>query len=112
MKTITLPSGKSVSVPSTGDDWQLYTCSMACGRAAASLTAAVVRVAKEIDQMASKGYRPTEAGASHLMNKVIYPVMSKYSSFGASDTEPRGVAYDAIDRIVSVVTGDRVRYSY
>ena len=112
MKTITLPSGKSVKVPSTGDDWQLYTCSMACGRAAASLTAAVVRAAKTIDEMASKGYRPTEAGASKLYQDVIYPVMSRYADFGASDTEPRGVAQDALDRVISVVTGERIRNCY
>jgi len=112
MKTVTLPSGKNVNLPSTGDEWQLYTCSKPCGRAAAALHAAVVRVAKEIDRMASKGYRPSEAGAEKLYRDIVSPVMTKYSSFGASDTEPRGVAYDAIDRIVSVVTGERTRYNF
>ena len=106
MKTVALPSGKTVNVPSTGDDWQLYTSSMACGRAAAALTAALVRVAKEIDRNVAKGYRPTEAGASELYRTVIEPVMSKYASFGAYDTEPRGVAYTAIERVTTTLTGE------
>ena len=105
MKTVVLPSGKSVSVPSTGHDWQLYTSSMACGRAAASLTSALVRVAKEIDKMAKKGYAPTRQGAYKLYNEEIYTVMSRYSDFGAADTEPRNVAYDAIERVVQTITG-------
>lgn len=105
MKTVVLPSGKSVSVPSTGDDWQLYTSSMACGRAAASLTAALVRVAKEIDAMAKKGYAPTPAGAYKLYNDIVEPAMNRNSEYGACDTEPRNVAYDAIERVVRTVTG-------
>jgi len=112
MKTVTLPSGKNVNLPSTGDDWQLYTSTKGCGRAAAALTAAVVRVAKEIDKKASEGYRPTEKGAAHLYATVIEPVMAKHSNFGACDTEPRGVAYDALDRIVSVVTTETIRYNF
>lgn len=106
-----VPAPKTSGTPERAH-WQLYTASMACGRAAASLTAAVVRAAKMIDQMASKGYRPTEQGAQKIYQDVIYPVMSRNANFGAYDTEPRGVAYDALDRIVSVVTGDRVRYSF
>lgn len=105
MKIVVLPSGKTISVPSSGEDWQLYTSSMACGRAANALTAALVRVAKEIDRMASKGYRPTAEGAETMYASTIEPVMSKYSAFGALDTEPRNVAYDAIERVVMVVTG-------
>lgn len=104
MKPVILPSGKSVNVPSSGDDWQLYTSSMACGRAAAALTGALVRVLTEIDQHVSKGYAPTPDGAQHLYSTVIEPVMSKYAKFGAYDTEPRSVAYEAIERTVRRLT--------
>ena len=106
MKTVALPSGKTVNVPSTGDDWQLYTSSMACGRAAAALTSALVRVLKTIDSNVALGYRPTEAGAQNLYSTVIAPVMSRSASFGAYDTEPRGVAYTAIERGVKALTGE------
>lgn len=74
------------------------------------MTAALVRIAKEVDKAALKGFRPSEAGAEKLYVDMLYPVMSKYSTYGACDTEPRGVAYDAIEKIVSTLTGDRPRY--
>ena len=108
MKTITLPSGKEVRVPSTGDDWQLYTCSMACGNAARALTGALVKALRVIDAHAAKGYAPTPRGAEKLMAEVIYPVMDKYAKFGAADTEPRGVAYSSMERAIEKMTGHRV----
>ena len=108
MKTITLPSGKSVRVPNTSKDWELYTRTMKCGNAARALTAALVKALRVIDQHASKGYAPTERGAAKLMNEHVYPVMEKYAKFGAFDTEPRGVAYSTIERAVETMTGHRV----
>lgn len=107
MKTVALPSGKSIKVPSTGEDWQLYTSSMKCGRAAVALTCALLRVAKTIDRMALRGYAPTRTTAHQMYYSVIYPVMDKWSDFGACDTEPRNVAYDAIERVVQTLTGLR-----
>jgi hypothetical protein len=104
MKPLVLPSGKTVNVPSTADDWQLYTVSMACGRAALALTSALVRVLKDIDQHVTQGYAPTPEGAQMLYRTVIEPVMSRYAKCGAYDTEPRGVAYDAIERTVRRLT--------
>lgn len=108
MKTLTLPSGKSVNVPSTGEDWQLYTYSMKCGNAARALTAALVKALRIIDQHAAKGYAPTSRGAEKLMGDMIYPVMNKYAEFGACDTEPRNVAYGSMERAIEKMTGHRV----
>jgi hypothetical protein len=89
MESITLPlTGKVVSVPSTGRDWELYS-TMACGRAARALTAALKKALHEVDKAAKDGYAPTEDGLDRLMSKYLDPVMSKYSEFGAYDTEPR-----------------------
>lgn len=83
-------------MPKTGDDWQLYTCSMACGRAARSLTAALKRVIKAMDTM-----RPLNAqNVLKEMDKHLDPVMHKYAEYGAYDTEPRYVARRAIVRAV------------
>lgn len=72
-----------MNLPKTADDWQLYTCSMKCGTAARSLTAALKRALK------------TETVAE--AQEIWYAVASKFSSYGATDTEPRDVAYTIID---------------
>lgn len=111
MKTITLPaSGKEVRVPSTGEDWQLYSTSMACGTAARSLTAALVRVLKVLDRHATNGYIPTDEGARKLYDEHLRPVMGKYSAYGACDTEPRGVAYGTMEKTVRTLTGRSVYF--
>ena len=109
MKTLTL-STCTVSVPTTADDWELYTSSMKCGNAARALTAATIRVIKTIDAYAQKGYAPTPEGASKLYREIIEPVMSRYSKFGAYDTEPRGVAYYTMERAIQKITGRSIYF--
>lgn len=108
METMKMKSGKEISIPTTGEDWQLYTYSMKCGTAARALTAALKKVLVEIDANASKGYAPTSRGADALIGKHIYPVMRKYSDFGAEDTEPRYVAYHTVEQAIERLTGHRV----
>lgn len=102
MKDIALPSGKTVRLPSTGEDWQLYTSSMACGRAAYALTSALTRAVQQLDAQAQRGFTPTPAKLEELYSKILGPVMLRYAKFGAADTEPRGVAFDALERAVKV----------
>lgn len=45
---------KRFTVPKTADDWQLYTASMKCGRAARSLTARLNKVVMQILGMTQK----------------------------------------------------------
>ncbi len=70
--------------PTSGDDWQLYTCSMKCGHAARSLTAALRRALKE--EGAGKAYDVWRATAI------------KWAAYGALDSEPIGVAAEVIEK--------------
>ncbi len=108
METIKLPhSGKEVRIPSTGSDWELYTSSMACGRAARALTSALKKAVAVVDKAAKDGFRPTENGYYELYEKYGVPVCSKYASFGAYDTEPRSHFIMALEKVVETVTGSR-----
>ncbi len=78
------PSPKERKMPTTGEDWQLYTSSMKCGTAARSLTAALKRGIKTGDPR--KAYDIWSAASI------------KYAAFGAADTEPRNVALDYIEQ--------------
>ena len=75
--------------------WELYTSSMKCGRAERALNAALARAAKKMTSEFRK--RKLRAGddesigrlIAELRDKIMEPVMGKYSEYGASDTEPR-----------------------
>ncbi len=85
-----------VRIPTTGEDWELYTSSMACGRAARALTAALKRALLVVDKAIKAGTGHTDDGLETLMDQHLYPVMSTYSSYGAYDTEPRYHAIHAL----------------
>jgi hypothetical protein len=107
METILLPhSGKEVRIPSTGNDWELYS-TMKCGSAARALTSALKKAVVVVDKAAKDGFRPTEEGLYELYEKFAGPVCQKYSEFGASDTEPRSHFIMALESVVEVVTGSR-----
>ncbi len=107
MEEFTLPlSGKTLSIPSTGGDWQLYTSSMPCGRPAHALTAGLKRALKAVDKAAARGLALTifnEREVEELVETYVRPVMTKWSAWGASDTEPRETAYSAILDAVSAL---------
>ena len=86
---------KGVIIPVTGEDWQLYTCSMKCGTAARGLTAALKRAFKHFEKnMGRDGKSAAETLGDAY--KLVGEAMGKYSKFGACDTEPRGVAKQAL----------------
>lgn len=70
----------------TADDWQLYTVSMNCNAAAAALNKAII-------ESVGEGLSRDET------DYAVEKVMDKYSSFGAYDSEPRGVLRDTLDKI-------------
>lgn len=84
---VTLDVGK---LPVTADDWELYTCSMKCGAAARSLTAALKRA---IAACAS-GKSTYEAMEEHFNS-----VASKFAEYGAQDSEPMHMAERILDRV-------------
>jgi CO/xanthine dehydrogenase Mo-binding subunit len=73
--------------PETPDDWQLYPG----GKAKSAAKALTAALAKAIEAV-KKGMSPEDAYA-----KFVEPVGDKYAAQGASDTEPRNVALDALE---------------
>jgi hypothetical protein len=82
-------------IPSTSDEWELFTSTMSCGHAARALTAAMKRALKRFERVAPKE-GPTKAFSAAYSEWL--ETAYKYSDVGASDTEPRWVAQDAIQR--------------
>jgi len=84
-----------MNMPTTANDWQLYTCSMNCGTAARSLTAALKRVIKKVEDMKMSEIKKA-GGLSRAITlasmNILDPVMNKYAEYGASDSEPYSVA--------------------
>lgn len=66
-------------LPRTVHDWQLFSDMPGVKAVAAALTSAL----REARKVQKNGEDPW---------KILYPVMEKYSKFGACDTEPREVA--------------------
>ncbi len=99
-----------VQIPVTGDDWQLYTCSMKCGRAARGLTAALKKAFKHFEKNMGKDGKSAAQTLGDSF-KLVTVAMDKYSEFGAYDTEPRGVAQQAlIDLAKLKIYGDTDGY--
>jgi hypothetical protein len=79
MMTTTLAVAMQITIPTTADEWELYTTSMDCTEAAEALTQAVVNALTD----------PYEMTVYQRFKKHVDPVMFKYRNVGASDTEPR-----------------------
>jgi len=84
-----------VNIPVTGDDWQLYTCSMKCGTAARGLTAALKKAFRYFEKNMGRDGKPVPQTLGDAFD-IVREAMNKYSKFGAYDTEPRCVAQQAL----------------
>ncbi len=89
------------NLPRSGRDWQLYTSSMKCGKAARALTSAL-KAAEKALRKALKSVTTREAAESAVyeaMRTHMYPVMNQYSSYGAYDSEPCWTATDYLNAV-------------
>jgi len=73
----------------TAEDWQLFTVSMDC-------TEAVTALNKTLEACINN-HSPI-----YRIKEIMADVMNTYSNFGASDTEPRGVLLDELERCLGV----------
>lgn len=75
-------------------NWELYTCSMKCGRAERALDAVLERGVKELVKRLKAANAMSDDAKTvgtiieRVRHEVMYPVMQKYSSYGALDSEP------------------------
>lgn len=82
---MTLTITRTATVNLTANEWQLYSESMNCTRAAAALNAAAAEAIN----------RSTTAAEAM---KCFYPAMNKWADYGAADSEPYYVASDLFTR--------------
>jgi len=93
METFKTKNGKEIQIPTTGDDWELYTSEPGHGKAARALTSALKSAFKRIEKAVFDGKTVPEAvmEASTALSKV----QSTYSENGAADSEPNGAKAEA-----------------
>lgn len=80
----------------TADQWQLFTCSMKCGKVAVELNKQLNVKLKEAKKLIKKGHSVDSVAS--IVRDAMYPVMSRYSKYGATDTEPLWVLVDVINK--------------
>lgn len=79
MKQITVKfSGKTISIPTSANEWELYSSMKGAGLAASRLTRALEKA--------------LNASSREQAIKIMSEALSKNSKYGASDSEPRNNA--------------------
>jgi len=91
MANVTIPVKLNINIPTTAEDWELYTVSMDCTAAAEALTAALKEAIADISEGLSS--------VDDVMHRYMHPVMDKYDDFGAADTEPRYIAESTLTAV-------------
>lgn len=109
MKTHTTPAGKEIALPSTADDFELYSSMPGSETAATELYTALAAIADEIEPFAVQGYAPTPKKIRELFDARIEPVLDRHVDVGAGDSEPAHNCRTALDRIASIIGGARPR---
>jgi hypothetical protein len=73
-------------------NWELYTCSMKCGKAERGLNAALARAAKKLVRLLKNVDDEDDERIAKTIGDVyvedMEPVLRKYRHFGAYDSEP------------------------
>lgn len=89
------------TLPTSASDWQLYS-KAGSANAARALTAALKRAEKKARKVLAKTHGDRNAAnvMAKIFDEVMYPVMGKFASVGASDTEPRVTAKMYLDKVV------------
>lgn len=119
---------KNTRIPSTPEDWQLYTVSMKCGAAARSLTAALKKAMTKFpklyksmggtlgtpwfhDRYDQNRKIANQASYEALKQAGFYEARNKYAKYGAADSEPRHVVLNAMSRYASqLIMGEEEAY--
>lgn len=92
--------------PRSAEDWQLYTNMEGVGVAARALTGALTRAKrllhetfrdlKKVPRMGNAFKIGLEKAVNKALNLVVYPVQDQFAHYGAADTDPRTIAWDAL----------------
>ncbi len=75
--------------------WELYTSVHGWQDVSDEIAAAVNRAKKAID--ATQDVNPVDL-AYKVWLRVVSPVLNRYPEYGASDTEPRSLTHEALER--------------
>lgn len=85
--------------PVTAKDWQLYSTMPEAKQAAKDLTAALKEALEALKlqlKTTPAEIRDVSQAISKVFHSILFPVMKKWSNTGATDTEPRYVAGQAL----------------
>lgn len=104
--------------PTSAEGWRLFDDDAKSEKAAEALGKALEAAGdlaakkplklKGKDRESKENLKAMAALAAEILRQKVYPVMDKYDSLGASDTEPRMVAKDHLARILA----DRFRVDF
>ena len=108
MKTHTI-NGKTITLPSTPDELELYADVPGADEAAEVLCGALAGIVDEIAPHVADGYLPSIDKLTTFMQTRIAPVLDKYADQGGADSEPHNQCLDAIERAVATLIGRKVR---
>lgn len=84
-----------MKTPTTANQWQIYASMKGSAGVARALSSGLRKTFIEIEQKVNGG-KTIKIAAVEATSEVLKPVMSRYSSFGSVDTEPRNVATFAV----------------
>lgn len=84
-----------IELPSTPGEWEIYSGMTGVDQVAKRLTGALQRTLRRLDTLHKKG-SGVEDAAYDAMDDMMFPALSKYREYGASDTEPAWVAKDCV----------------
>lgn len=90
----------ALKMPTTAQEWQLFSDMPGVGVAARALTAALQKAATAISRGLAvlDDERSAPGVVTRAYYRFVYPVMTKYARWGASDTEPRNVAQGWLEK--------------
>lgn len=111
MKTHTTKSGKTINLPSTAEDFELYASKPGAETVAGELFQAMAAIADEIDPFAVEGYAPTPKKVREFYLDRISVILDRDTAteFGSCDPEPGHHCMEALNRIASIIGGARPR---
>jgi len=88
-------------LPTTANDWELFSDMAGTAAAAEALTEALKKAAATFKKAEPKTSKEAESVLGAAYCAELMPVMAKYCKFGACDTEPRAVAKEYLNALAN-----------
>jgi len=86
----------------SAEDWQLYTASKDCSKAAAAINAEMTRLVQDAQAKLADDPCLSERKLAERVRDEMHVVLDRYSKFGACDTEPQCALVAEIERALGL----------